>query len=433
MSPKSFLASKQAALIRSLPERATLCIFAPKPSIRNYDVEHPFRQHSDFYYLTHQELSPAIWAIQKAGNKTKRVLFYTPKPEVEQRWVGKDRSLKDLQQESTWDEASPLASFDHWLEEALNEALHLYLPFEWLPKLPSALWTLIKQSSAKHHRRGAMPPVIHDTYELLAPLRQIKSSPEIAALRKACEVSSKAHIAVMQQAHPGMSESQMAGLFESVCHSHGSHRLAYPCIVASGSNTTVLHYMPSRKKPKDTDIILMDAGCEWDYFASDITRVFPMGKKFTPPQKDIYEAVLEIQKKIISLVRPGLRHQHLQEQTIRLTTQALVDLKVLKGSVDSLIKAKAYEEYYYHGVSHFLGMDVHDTGPYRESSGGSVLLKEGMVMTVEPGIYFFKKGGKYLGIGVRIEDDILVTADGHEILSHKTPKEVRDIESLRQG
>lgn len=431
MSTLHIIEPRQAQVKNALPAHSLLFIFASSTPYRNYDVEYPFRQNSDFFYLTQEELSPAIWVLSKTDERSRRVLFYTPKPESEQRWVGIDHSLEELSANGAWDSIEPRESWLSWLEKQIPSAKHIYIPFQFLPKMPNVFWKVIKRAAAKHNRRGGQPPTLHDTYEILAPLRQIKSPGEIAAMRKAADISANAHLYVMQHAHADMSEVQIAGMFEAQCRAAGARNLAYNTIVAAGASATVLHYTPADIKPSSSDMVLMDAGCEWNYLASDITRVFPIAKTFSSAQKDIYALVLGVQKKIISLVRPGIRHKHLQEQTIKLITQGLVDLGVLKGSPDQLIESKAYEEYYYHGVSHFLGMDVHDTGPYQDESGESVLLKPGMTLTIEPGVYFFKKGGKYPGIGVRIEDDVLVTKEGHEILTSGAPKEISDIEELR--
>jgi Xaa-Pro aminopeptidase len=428
MGTHSKASLNQDKLIRQLPDNSLFWVFAPPSPIRNYDVEHPFRQDSDFTYLTGQDLTPGIWAIYNYKSKYTRTLFYTPKPESNQRWVGKDVSLNQLKNNNLWDEVKPYEDFLSWLSQKALNTNSIYLP---LHHVCQNTFNILKHALTRRPRNTGLPPSLNHIYTLMAPLRQIKTKHEILCMKKAAEISSKAHAHVMSHTRPNMTELDIAALFESKCRSLQSHQLAYPSIVATSENATVLHYAPSNRSTKKGDCILIDAGCEWQYYASDITRVFPIGKKFSPAQRDIYTLVLEVQKNIIKMVKPGIRYDQLQEKTISLITQGLKDLKVLKGSLDDLIESKAYDEYYYHSVSHFLGLDVHDTGPYRDSSGKSIKLKPGMVLTIEPGIYFYKKGGKYLGIGVRIEDDILVTKSGHDILSKKAPKEISAIESLR--
>jgi len=261
----------------------------------------------------------------------------------------------------------------------------------------------------------------------------IKGEAEIELMAKAASISAHAHIAAMKQVQPGMYEYQLEGTIRNYCAQNGSRFDAYSSIVGSGENACVLHYTQNDQQIKDGDLILIDAGCELNHYASDITRTFPANGKFSTEQKALYELVLKSQLAAIEAVKPGNTFNDPHEVVLEILTQGLVDLGLLTGDVETLIKEEAYKPFYMHRTSHWLGMDVHDVGAYKQD-GKWRQLEPGMVLTIEPGLYIAPDDEsvdeKWRGIGIRIEDDVLVTKDGRQVLSHEVPKAVADIEAL---
>ena len=291
----------------------------------------------------------------------------------------------------------------------------------------------LEKAKTIHNRgtRGNIP--VLDSAELLGEFRLIKDNAEIEWQKKACEITAKAHKETMKFVKPGMNERQIEGYIQFQFKNQMSARQGYNAIVASGKNATTLHYVFNDEDSKKGDLLLIDAGAEFNYFTGDITRTFPVSGKFSKIQKEFYEHVLKVNKHIISMVKPGMEFSSMQEKTIEMLTDAMIDLKLLKGKRDKLIKDLSYKKYYMHGVSHWLGMDVHDAGHYQIAKK-SRKLEPGMIFTVEPGLYVplnDESAPKELrGLGVRIEDNILVTKKGYENLTILAPKEVSEIEKL---
>jgi Xaa-Pro aminopeptidase len=265
-------------------------------------------------------------------------------------------------------------------------------------------------------------------------MRLTKSKAEIKLIKKAISITRDAHHMAMSYNKLGKNEYELLSEIEYVFKKNAAYSDAYTSIVACGNSANTLHYIENNKELIDNELILIDAGCEYEYYASDITRTIPVNNKFTEAQKDIYNLVLKCEKKIIKKIKPDVKRTSLQKKAVKILTQGMVDLGILKGNIRKLIKKEKYKKYYPHGIGHWMGLDVHDTCPYKDANGDEIKLQKGMVLTIEPAIYIDENDmdvpKKYRGIGIRIEDDILVTKDGYKNLSKDIVKSVKDIEEL---
>ncbi|HEV2715895.1 MAG TPA: M24 family metallopeptidase, partial [Terriglobales bacterium] len=340
------------------------------------------------------------------------------------------------------DESFPTSEFDEKLPEILDGPKVLYYAFgNGGGELDQKM---IRQLAAMRemNRKPLEPPqTIIDPTSILHEMRVIKSAEEIEIMQRAADIAAEAHVEAMKAVRPGMKEYEVEALIESIFRRHGAAGPSYTSIIGSGANATILHYIDNTGTLRDGDLLLVDAGAEYKGYASDITRTFPINGKFTPAQRDIYDLVLETQMSCIDMVRPGVRLEDLKTHSIEMLTKGMVGLGLLKGDPEKLIEEKKYMQFYMHNLGHFLGIDVHDAGRYY-FNGESRPAEAGMVMTIEPGLYIsadtsnipdeFNKDvpAKYLGIGVRIEDDVLVTANGARVLTDKVPKDAGEIEAL---
>jgi Xaa-Pro aminopeptidase len=284
------------------------------------------------------------------------------------------------------------------------------------------------------NRKPIHPPeTIIDPATIVHEMRVLKSEDEIAIMQAAADIAAEAHCEAMKAVRPGMQEYQIEALIEQTFRRHGASGPAYTSIVGGGANATVLHYINNDGELRDGDLLLLDAGAEYKGYASDITRTFPINGRYTKAQRDIYDLVLKAQMSCVEMVRPGVTHDQLKQHSIEVLTEGMVELGLLEGKIEELIKEKKYEKFYMHGLGHMLGIDVHDVGRYYYGTE-SRALEPGVVMTVEPGIYIAPDAKdvpeKYLGIGVRIEDDVLCTNNGPRVLTTKVPKHAEEIEAL---
>lgn len=412
-------------------------LFSAPHQIRNNDVYHAYRQDSNFYYLTGLD-EPESACLLNPQSKKPFTLFLEPKNPTKELWEGKMLGLEGAKLELKADDALSSADpkvFDEALIEALLSAESLYYRVGTHPLLDQRVFSCMQKASKRLGRTGrALWPIL-DPNEILGEMRLIKTPSELHCLEVAAQITAQAHSQAMSYCKPGMFEYELeAALFHSF-RAAGASRLGYGSIVASGENACVLHYVSNNKKLSERDLVLIDAGAEFDYYTADITRCFPAGNHFSKEQKEVYQSVLLAQKECVAMARPGKTLKEIHEHAVEVLTEELKRLKVLKGSTSSLIKSEAYRPYYPHGTGHWLGMDVHDLGRYYEETyTNSRKLKAGMVFTVEPGLYFGKNSSApscFKGIGVRIEDDVLITEKGHRVLTSGVPKEVDEIESLR--
>ncbi len=424
------LGPNAVAVVRSLPER-----------LRNGDAFHPFRQHSDIVYLT-GFAEPDTTLILRPGAETEKfVMFVRPRdPEMEV-WDGKRAGLEGAKEIYGADAAYPAAELNTRLGDliASHDELHYGLGFdERMDLLIAATISRLR----KLERKGQRPPrAVIDPRIALHELRLHKRPEELAALRKATAITCDAHVAAMAAGKPGTFEHELEALVDYTFRKRGGAGPGYATIVGAGENATILHYIENRCAIADGDLVLVDAGCEYDHYTADITRTFPANGKFTGPQRDVYELVLATQKSAIDLVKPGATLDDIHDHCVRTLTDGMIRLGLLTGSVDERIEDKTYRRFYMHGTSHWLGLDVHDVGAYTRD-GKARPLAPGMVITVEPGLYVAPLGGHLddhempaalRGIGVRIEDDVLVTEVGHDVLTAACPKEVAAVEAACRG
>lgn len=400
---------------------------------RSNDTEFPFRQESNFYYLTGFNEPDSLLLLCKNKKKSKTVLFLRERdPEMEM-WVGKRLGVKEAAKALDVDEAYDISELEATLPKLLQGYNNLYLDTF---ADNAYIRTVQKVSNELSHTRGIdiSPRNYLHLNTLVEKMRLHKEPYEIEQIRKAMAITSQAHHAAMAMVKPGMKEYEIQAIIEYIFKKNGSEHDAYSTIVAGGNNANTLHYVENTMVLNDKDLMLIDAGCEWNYYASDITRTTPINGKFSKPQRALYEGILDTQLKIIKSIKPGMTKQKLQENSEILLIQVMIDLGILKGSMDELIEKKAHKKYYPHGIGHWMGLDVHDTCPYKDENGAEVVFEEGMILTVEPAIYLpaddLDIPEAYRGIGIRTEDDILVTTAGYENLSGDIAKTVEEIEAM---
>ncbi len=400
---------------------------------RNRDVEYPYRPDSDFYYLTGFAEPEAVAVLIPGREHGEYVLFCREKDPDKERWDGWRAGQEGAVGQFGADDSFPIGDLDDILPRMLEQRERVFHAMGCNPDLDKRISEWISDIR-NHSRAGAHVPlefIALDHY--MHDMRLYKSRSEIKAMRAAAKISALAHKRVMQVCRPGLTEYQLEAEFLHECARHGARHQAYPAIVAGGKNGCVLHYIENSDELKDGDLLLIDAGCELDYYASDISRTYPVNGQFTEPQRQLYELVLKAQLAAIDEIYPGNHWNAPHEAAVRVITKGLVELGILKGRVPALIKSEAYKEYYMHRTGHWLGMDVHDVGDYK-IDGEWRQLEVGMALTIEPGLYIPEgsKGvaKKWWNIAIRIEDDVVVTSDGYDVLSKDAPKTVEEIESL---
>ncbi len=400
--------------------------------IRNNDVHHAYRQDSNFFYLTGFEEPESIF-IYRPGQTPETVLFVRPKDQERETWDGFRYGPSGAQSEFHMDQCYLISDFPKKAVELLKPVDKIFHHWGVNSEFDREILDLLESVRLSHGRsgRGVLP--VHDARELIGEVRLKKSKDEIVNVRKACEISAEAHCELMRFTKPGINENQLHGVFIGTSMLLGAQREGYGTIVASGNNATTLHYVFNDQECKDGDLLLIDAGAEYRYYTGDITRDIPVNGKFSAAQKTIYGGVLEIQKKLIDMVKPGLAFQRLQETTIEMLTDMMIDLKLLRGNRAELIKNLDFKKYYMHGVSHYLGMDVHDSGRYLVNDEPRKI-ESGFLFTIEPGLYIPANDEsapkEFRGIGVRIEDNILVTETGYENMTVGAPKEISAVEAM---
>lgn len=423
-----------AEFMKRIGEDSIAIIPSAREVFRSNDSNFRFRQDSDFFYLTGFEEPEAIAVIKPADKEHPFTLFVRPRDPEREVWDGKRAGVEGAQAEFGANAALPIAEFAEKVGDMINGVSNLYYRIgNGNAELDEMLINRIHRMRALM-RKGISPPhAIIDTGSVLHEMRLIKSAEEIELMQRAADIASDAHIEAMKAARPGMKEYEIEALLEYHFRRNGAAAPAYTSIVGSGANATVLHYVSNNATLKDGDLLLIDAGAEYQGYASDITRTFPVNGRFTKEQREIYELVLEAQVACVEMVRPGVTNDEIKQRSIEIQTEGMVRLGLLQGDPEKLIEEEKYKQFYMHGLGHYLGLDVHDVGRYYHKEEARKL-EPGMVMTVEPGIYIAADAEgvpeKYKGIGVRIEDDVLVTEDAPRVLSGKAPKHVEEIEAL---
>jgi len=403
--------------------------------IRSNDTEYPYRQNSDFYYLCGFEEDNAALVLIKTADAVKTILFVEAYDAEHALWNGARLGVEGAGARFSVDEVCDVATYSEAIQELLREHVTLYIDlFDESPFLSQAK----KGAAALHAQRGVKRHIrtIEDVTYLIRSMRLIKSPDEIDAIKKAVAITAEGHHEAMRKCRTGMAEYQLQAHMNYVFINGGATSEAYGAIVAGGNNANTLHYVDNRDTLKEGDLVLIDAACEWELYASDITRTFPVSGKFSGAQREVYEKVLDVQLRVIEAIKPGVKRDWLQTYSEELLCQALIDLGILHGELNALLEAKEHKKYAPHGIGHWMGLDVHDPCPYVDEAGESLIFVPGMVMTVEPGIYIRSDDEsveeKYRGIGIRIEDDILITEEGCENLSSMIAKTVDNIEKMCQ-
>lgn len=440
---------------------------------RNDDVEHAFRQQSDFFFLTGFTEPDAVAVLDPTSDEP-YTLFVRPRDPETESWNGRRAGVEGAVERFHADAAHPVDDLDGWLRRTLIGRSSV--GYRLGGRIDGTVLSALAVSRNAAERLGTDPTTeLVDIGALLAEMRLVKSREEITALREACRISSLAHAEAMRFVAPGRTERQVQAVIEYVFAALDAERIGYGSIVAGGDNAVILHYVENDDPLADGDLLLIDAGAEYRHLTADVTRTFPVNGRFSAPQRAVYDVVLEAQRRVIDMCRPGLAFTEMHEAAVRVLTEGMVDLGLLPGAVEEAIEKGWYRTFYFHGTGHWLGIDVHDAGAYRIDGRGRPL-EPGMTFTVEPGLYVareqasvelshaeydpdevlrlsvtmgttqaraevarrseeagtfsFEVPGEFLGIGIRIEDDLLVTADGHENLTALAPVDPDAIESL---
>ncbi len=414
-------------------------VFASAPTaVMHNDVDHPFRQDSNFYYLTGFNEPEAVAVLAPHHEEHRFVLFVRPKDLEKEIWSGYRVGVDQTKERYGADEVYPIAELGERLPKYLEKADRLYYHFGHDQSLNTTILKQWQRLLATYHKRGTGPVAIEDAGLLMQTLRRVKDAEELERLRRAIAIAAKAHNHAREITAPGRYEYEIQAEMEHIFRLEGAMGPAYPSIVASGDNACILHYVENNRQMQSGDLLLIDAGCAYDYYNADITRTFPVGGQFSPEQRILYELVLEAQIKAIEAVKPGAPFNAFHDAATRTLTEGMVELGLLAGSVDTLIEEKKHKAFFMHGTGHFLGLDVHDAGILRNPDKTWKPFEVGNVVTVEPGIYISpyyeptegqpQIEDRWRGIGIRIEDDVLITELGHEVLTAAVPKSLDAME-----
>lgn len=432
---KSEYKKRRKQLMKMVGKGNIAMIPSASMKVRNRDVEYRFRQDSDFSYLTGFEEPEALAVFVPGREHGEFVLFCREYDEKTALWTGHHAGLEGAIKDFDADDAFPIGDLNDILPGLLENREKVFYPMGRSPEFDQQLmdWTNKIRGMA---RSGVSAPVEFVSLEhFVHDMRLYKSPAEIKLMKKAAQISVEAHKRAMKSCSPGLYEYQLEGELLHEFISHGAKAEAYSSIVGSGRNGCILHYIDNRDQLNGGDLVLIDAGAEWENYAADITRTFPVDGRFNDAQRALYELVLDAQLAAIEQVKPGNHWNDPHDKAVEVLTRGLVKLGLLKGRIPSLIKKEAYKKFYMHRTGHWLGMDVHDVGDYKIGDVWRVL-EPGMVLTIEPGLYIphdcEEVDSCWRGIGIRIEDDVLVTKQGHDVLSVGAPKTVEEIETWMQ-
>lgn len=420
--------------LMALMEPDSIAIVPAAPErVRSRDTEYHYRQDSDFLYLSGFEEPQAVLVLAPGREHGEYILFVRERNREREIWDGYRAGPEGACSEFEADDAFPIDDIDDILPGLLEGKQRVYYAMGKDSEFDKHVMDWVNTIRAKV-RSGATPPgEFLDLSHFLNDMRLFKSAAELRVMKEAGEISARAHVRAMKACKPGVMEYQLEAEIIHEFQKSGARFPAYNSIVGGGKNGCILHYIENSAPLKQGDLVLIDAGCELDYYAADITRTFPVSGKFSPEQKALYDICLRAQLAAIAVAKPGNHWNDPHEATVRVITQGLLEIGLLEGDIDEIIKNETYKEFYMHRAGHWLGMDVHDVGDYKVGGEWRVL-EPGMVMTVEPGIYVApdneRVAKKWRGIGIRIEDDVVITKDGNEILTKDVPKTVEEIEAL---
>jgi len=428
-------AQRRAIFLDRLGEGVAIFGSAPM-SVMHNDVEYSFRQDSDFFYLTGFNESNAVAVFAPQHEEHQFVLFVQPKDIKQEIWTGYRMGVEVAKEKFGADAVYSIEELDEKLPLYLKQADRLVYHLGHDEDLNQTVLRHWRKLLTRYARDGYAPIAIEDPALVLHPLRQVKEPLEVEQMRRAAQIAAEAHNLARAIAQPGLYEYEVQAAIEHLFLKQGA-TIAYPSIVASGGNSCILHYIDNQRQMQAGDLLLIDAGCSIGYYNSDITRTFPISGKFTPEQKAIYEIVLEAQIAALECIAPGIPYNEHHDAAVRVIVEGLLDLGLLVGDRDELIAEEKYKPFYMHKTGHWLGLDVHDVGSYKYGENWH-LLEPGNVLTVEPGIYISpfiepvegqpSVDPKWHGIGVRIEDDVLVTENGLDVLTDDVPKSVEAME-----
>ena len=424
-------ANRRNRLIK-MAKDGVIIIPAAHATIRNNDVEYEFRQNSSFWYFSGFEEPDAVMVLDANSNKP-YTMFVNPKDPQMAIWVGERIGIDRIVTDFGADFGIPINNLKEELSKITSKHQCIYYTLGSDNFLDPIIQDIVTQRSIAFDKTGINPICLKDPKPLINQMRMIKSKEEIDMISKAINITAQGFKTAMEHTRVGKKEFEIEAILEYEFRKNGSQRNGYPSIVATGENTCTLHYTKNTSTLKNNDLLLIDAGAEFDYYTADITRTWPANGHFSSFQKEIYQIVLKAQKNSINIIKPGIPLTLVHETALKILVEGLIDLKLLDGSRDYIIENRKYLDYFMHGTSHWLGIDVHDVGNYKQQ-GENTILRPGMIFTVEPGIYIGQQISsvpeKYKNIGIRIEDDLLVTQSGHEILSKKIPKEITEIEEI---
>jgi Xaa-Pro aminopeptidase len=428
---QSEFARRRKQLLRLMGRDAIAVLPAAPVRTRNNDVEYNYRQDSDFHYLTGFDEPEAVAVLLPGRPQGEYILFVRDRNPERETWDGKRAGPAGAVSDYGADDAFPISDMDEILPGLLESRARVYHTMGVYPEFDQRVigWVNTLRAQARSGRHppqefAALDHVLHD-------MRLFKSKAEVSIMRRSGRIAAQAHVRAMKFTRPGATEYQVMA---ELLHEFNRHNadISYHPIVGGGANSCVLHYRANNQILNDGDLLLIDAGCELDFYASDITRTFPVNGRYTPEQRAVYEVVLAAQRAAFAEAYPGNHWNAPHDAAVRATTQGLMKLGLLKGRLPQLIKDGAYKQYFMHRTGHWLGMDVHDVGDYKVGEEWRVL-EPGMAFTVEPGVYIAagsKAPKRFWNIGVRIEDDVVITAKGHEILTDDVPRDADEIERL---
>lgn len=433
---KNNFSERRLKLSDKVLEDSAIIVASALVKARISDTDYAYRQDSNFYYLSGYEEPDSLLLIRPSSNKEKFIIFCRDRDPLREQWDGFRTGQEGAVQQYGADNAYSINSLDQMMPDLLAGVKNIYFSMS----APCGVDIKIShwmEDIRKNTRAGAEPPNnLLSLDSILHEMRLIKEDHEMILMKKAADITTEAHIRAMQAVTPGMYEYQLEAEYLYAFNKNGARSPAYNSIVGGGNNSCILHYVENNDELKDGDLVLVDAGCEYQYYASDVTRTFPVNGKFSPEQKEIYSIVLEAHRQSMEQAKPGNKWNLMHEKSVEIIVEGLLDLGLLKGTKEQVIEKGDYSKFYMHRIGHWLGMDVHDVGGYKQD-GDWRELEKGMVMTVEPGIYILDSLGdvddKWKGIGVRIEDDIVITDSGFEVLTPNVPRTIEEVEHTVQG
>ncbi|TQV89302.1 Xaa-Pro aminopeptidase [Aliikangiella coralliicola] len=433
MISRAEYARRRRELMDLMGKNSIAILPSAKEVVRSRDTHFSFRQDSDFHYLTGFPEPDAVLVLLPGREHGEYVMFCREKDPKMETWHGRREGQAGAKKNYGCNDAFPIDDIDEILPGLMEGRERIYYEFGNHAEFDNNIMSWVNTFRAQV-KKGAHPPgELIDLSYILHDMRLIKSKAEIKVMRKAAEISANAHKAAMKVCQPGMNELQIEAELKYQFANQGARFEAYSSIVAGGENACILHYVENKDPLQDGDLLLIDAGAELDGYAADISRTFPVNGRYSDAQREAYDWVLKANKEAIKAAKPGNHWSAPHDVAVRILTKGLIAMKILEGDLDQLIQEEAYKPFYMHKTGHWIGLDVHDVGDYLQDREPRILA-EGMVLTVEPGLYFTPKtkglDKKWWGIGIRIEDDVLITAKGNSVLTKSVPKEASQVEKL---